>query len=264
MARTDVITSAEPAGTTLDAFLEGRIKVFQPRSGYRAGLDAVLLAAAVNAQAGQAIEVADLGAGVGTVGLCIAARIPCANVVLVEKAPVLAALADANIAANGFAERMCTVCADLTSMEANLGRERYDTVVANPPYQTEGEGRAPPDPLKAGSHMMDTGGMDRWLRCAAGMVKPRGTLIFIHKVSALPELLSAFKGRFGAIRVLPVHPRAGQPANRVLVSGIKGSRAPLQMLPGLIVHSDAGHEFTPAARAILRDGASLIAAQGLG
>ena len=233
------------------------MQIHQPRDGYRAGLDAVLLAATVAAPTDGRLDVADLGAGVGTVGLCIAARLASARVTLVENSPALAALAEANTAANALEVRVRTICGDLTSPTGDLAAEDFDCVVANPPYQADGEGRAPPNPLKAGSHIMPAGGIDRWLRAAARLLRPRGTAIVIHRAAALHELLSAFDTRFGAIRVLPIYPRAGDVAHRVIISGVKGSRAPLQVLSGLVVHENGSHDFTQRARDILRDGGSL-------
>lgn len=237
--------------------------LLQPEGGYRAGLDAVVLAAAIGVDPAQDARIVDLGAGVGAVGLCLAARAPAVRVVLVERAAELAALAQRNIAANGLAARARVITADLTQPAAvleaaGLEGDSFDHVVANPPYQTEGEGRMPTDALKAGAHVMAAGGIDRWVRTAARLAKAGGTATVIHRADALGELLAAFAGRFGAVTVRPVHPRLGEPAMRILVAGIKGSRAPLQLLPGLVVHEATGHGFTPQMQGILRDGRPLI------
>ena len=242
---------------TLDAFLGGKIMVLQPSSGYRAGLDAVVLAATVAAT--EPLRVLDLGAGVGTVGLCIAARLPKTEVVLLEREPALAALAQQNIARNGMAERVSVITADLNLPADSLGLapEGFDHILANPPYQIEGNGNASPDGLKARSHAMPAGRLECWVRVMARLTKPGGTAAMIHRADALGEILMAFKGRFGGVIVLPLHPRPDEAAVRVIVRGIKGSRAPLAVMPGLVLHMPDGHGFTPLLQAILRDGQAL-------
>ena len=249
------------ADSTLDAFLGGKLMLLQPKSGYRAGLDAVLLAATVPVAAGATIV--DLGSGVGTVGLSAARRVAGLRAVLVEREAVLAAYARDNITHNQLTGRADIVVADIEAEAAvdldavGLAADRFDHAVANPPFQTEGDGRAPPDPLKAKSHVMPAGGVDRWARAMARLVKPGGTATMIHRADALPEMLDAFAGRFGAVTVLPVYPRPGALAGRVIVAGRKGSRAPFRLLPGLCVHGEDGHDFTPMLEAVLRRGAGL-------
>jgi tRNA1(Val) A37 N6-methylase TrmN6 len=252
------------SGETLDAFLDGRLMVLQPEGGYRAGLDAVLLAAVVprKGRDDARVRIADLGAGVGTAGLCVASADPAVEMVLVEREPVLAGLARRNVEANGLAARVRVVTADLEAPTAalqalGLTPEAFTHVLANPPYQVAGDGRAPPDPLKAASHIMPAGGIERWLRTMTRLTAPGGTATMIHRTEALPEVLAAFAQRFGALTLLPVHPRAGEAAGRIIVTGRKGSRAGMRLLPGLVVHEATSAAFTPNLRAILRDGAGL-------
>ncbi len=255
------MSTADLAGvvnaTTDDAFLGGQVIVSQPQTGYRAGLDAVLLAATVVAMPGA--RVLDLGAGAGTIGLCVAARLPAVEVVLLERESSLVQLAQRNIEQNGFSPRVRVVQADLEGPAATLGlaTEAFDHVLANPPYQIEGDGRASPDVVKARSHAMPAGGLDRWVRVMARLVKPDGTAAVVHRADALGDILAAFKSRFGGIAVLPIYPREGEAAVRVIVSGVKGSRAPLTILPGLVVHQTSAQDFTPRLQAILRHGQAL-------
>ena len=246
---------------TQDAFLDGRVMVLQPKSAYRAGLDAVLLAATVPASGANDSppKVLDLGAGVGTVGLCVAARIDVVDVVLLEREPALAALARQNITQNGMGARIRVVEADLTvSADAlALASDSFDYCLANPPFQVEGHGRPSTDPLKARAHAMPEGDLDRWVRTMVRLAKPGGVATMIHRADALAEILAAFQTRFGAVAVLPLFARDGDEAVRVLVSGVKGSRAPLRILPGLVLHRADSQAFTPRLQAILRDGAPL-------
>lgn len=241
-----------------DAFLGDALRVLQPRIGYRAGLDAVLLAATI-AERGEAFRVLDAGAGVGVVGLCVARRIADAEVVLVEREPALADLALQNAERNGLAGRVSVVRGDVTGKADKLNQvpaEAFDVVLANPPFHAAGHGTASDKPLKAASHAMGGDELDAWVRFAARVARPGGTLTTIHKADAITDLLDAFGRRFGAIRVKPVYARVGEPAIRVIVSGIKGSRGRPEIRPPIVLHGD-GHGFTPELSAILREGAPL-------
>lgn len=246
---------------TNDAFLDGALSIRQLRSGYRAGLDAVMLAAAVPGDASRPLRVLDVGAGVGTAGLCVARRLLSAEVVLLEKQHELAGLAAENVQHNDLAARVRVVTADVGASAVELRAhalvdESFGHVIANPPYHDTDAGTLPPDALKAGAHAMDEAGLEAWARFMARMAAPGGVATIIHKAEALGRVLAAFDQRFGAIRILPLYPRTGTPAHRVIVQGTKGSRAPLQVLPGFILH-EAGNGFTQAAQDILRRGGAL-------
>lgn len=254
-----------PADTTTDAFLGGRLNILQPRKGYRAGLDAVLLAAAAPVRAGAAESVLDAGAGVGVVGLCVASRIADARVTLVEREAELATLAGENILRNDLTARVEVVEADVAAGGAAIhagggaGMLRpgaFTHVLANPPYVASGSGTEPPDALKAVSHQMPYQDLDAWMRFLATAAVSGGSVTLIHRADALAGLLAACEGRFGAIKVFPIFARQGEPATRVIVQGIKSSKAPLRLLPGLILH-EADGSFRPEVSAILREGAGL-------
>ena len=261
-----------PLETTDDAFLGGRLMLLQPKRGYRAGIDAVFLAATAAIMPGKPCRVLDIGAGVGTVGLCIAVRCPEAEIVLLEREPGLAALASDNCVRNGFDCRVTTIEAAIGATSAvlhaaDLSIGGFDHVLANPPYHIHGQGHEAPDALKAVSHAMPPGSLDDWARFMARMVKSGGTATMVHKADALPAVLAAFTRRFGDIRILPLHPRKGEPAVRILVQGTRGSRAPLTLLAGLLLHDDGASledgptgraGVTPAADAVLRQGAGLL------
>ena len=251
-----------------DAFLSGRLRILQPRQGYRAGLDAVMLAAAVSDRDGSGFSVLDAGAGVGTAGLCVASRCPGARVVLVEREPDLVRLARENVARNGLSERVSVLEADISNLSQTelstfgIAEGTFDQVIANPPYHTEGSGTAAAHALKAAAHAMPDAGLSAWCRFLARMAGPRGEALIVHKTAALPDLLSALEGRFGGLAALPLHSFAGEPAGRILLRGIKGSRAPFRLEPGLVLH-EAENRFTAGAEAVLRLGQSLAVAYGL-
>jgi tRNA1(Val) A37 N6-methylase TrmN6 len=252
---------------TDDAFLGGRLNVLQPRLGYRAGLDAVMLAASVEPPGDRPFRVIDLGAGVGTAGLCVAARCPAAEVVLLEREAELAALARENVARNGLAGRVTVVEADIAKLSsASLGQcgledATFDHVIANPPYHAEGAGTPAQHALKAAAHAMPEEGLEVWCRALTRMAKSGGQATLIHKATALPELLAGLKGRFGALVAMPLVSHAGQPAIRIILKGVKGSRAPFRLDAGFEIH-DADDRFTRAAESVLRRGLGLAAARG--
>lgn len=252
-------------GLTDDAFLGGALAILQPAKGYRSGLDAVLLAAAAPVAAGRRARVLDAGAGVGVVGLAIAARVPDADVTLVECEPEPAELARRNISRNSLDERVRVVVADVggggallhaPSADHGLRPAQFDHVVSNPPFYATGDGTPPATRGKAASHQMSRDSLDGWVAFLATAASASGTLTLIHRADALGHVLAAIGNRFGGIRILPVHSHAGQPAGRILVSAIKGSRAPLVLLPGLVLHGPDG-QYLPAIDAILRHGAPL-------
>lgn len=249
-----------------DAFLGGLLQILQPRQGYRAGLDAVMLAAAVEDR-GAPFTVLDAGAGVGTAGLCVARRCLEARVVLVERAGELTSLARENIERNGLAHRASAVEADVSNAKSavleacGLAEASFDQVIANPPYHVEGAGTAAPNGLKASSHAMPEAALDDWMRFLARMAKPGGEMFMIHKAAALPDMLKAAEGRFGALTAFPLYSRAGEAAHRVLLRGTKGSRAPFRLETGYVVHRPDGG-FTEGAEAVLRLGRGLRVAYG--
>lgn len=249
-----MIAAASDNETTVDAFLGGALMLRQPRRGYRAGIDPVLLAARCDALAGQ--RVLDCGSGIGTVGLCVARRLAGAQVVLVERDETYARLAGANIAANGLGDRVRLVRADVTAplsrspeLAALIGT--FDHALANPPYHVDSDGTRSSELRKDAANAMPEGSLDDWARVLAAMLKPGGHMGMIHRADALDRLLAVLDGRFGALSVLPLHPSADRPANRIIISGQKGSRAPLSLRRGLIVH-DAEGGYTAAIEAVLR------------
>lgn len=244
--------TGEPLPTSTDYFLGGKLVLTQPRVGYRAGSDPVFLAAAVAAVAGD--SVLDLGSGVGTAGLCLLARRPDLTVTGLELQPELAALALANAAANGMAERYRVVEGCLSSRPHALRGVTFDHVITNPPWYEPGTIQPPRADSKAAGHLEGAVELAAWLKAAAKYLKPRGRLWLIHRADHLDRILGGLQRLpLGEIRVVPIWPKRDRAATRVLVTARKDSKAPLEMLPGLLAHQDDGG-YTAAAEAILRDG----------
>lgn len=236
--------------TTLDVLMAGKLRIRQPVEGHRGGTDTLLLAAAAPANAGVLV---DLGAGVGTAGLAVARRGACTRAILVEIQPALCELARENAAANGLDAIASVICTDaLTATGRRAGgleNGLADTLISNPPYLTAGRSQTSPDHSRALAHTLHASGLEGWLRAAAALLRPGGALALIHRTDCLDAILTACAGRFGGLQITPVYPRDGAPSHRVIVRGIKGSRAPLAMAPGLILHSETGG-FTPQAAAL--------------
>jgi len=251
-------------GLTDDAFIGGALTILQPTAGYRAGLDAVLLAAALGA--GGDGRVLDAGAGVGVAGLAAAHRLSGIRLTLVEQDADLVEVARRNIARNGMNDRVHAIAADVTQRlgsvpELHALAGQFDHVMANPPYMVEGRGTPAGDAIKAAANAMPEGALDRWMQFAASMLRPGGTITLIHRTEALPEVMAALDGRFGGALVLPVHPFADRPASRVLVQATRASRACLELLPGIVLHN-ADRSFRPEIDAVLRHGAAIDAFAG--
>ncbi len=241
--------------TTRDDFLGGRIALLQPEKGFRAGLDTVLLAAAVS---GRSSRVLELGAGSGVASCCVLADLPGAEATLVDVDADMLELARRNVVSCRFENRAVLLELDVREKgavraAAGLRPDHFSTVIANPPFFDAAGGTASPSPCRARARHMPSGELDVWVKTAATSLAPGGEVIFIHAASVLPDLLAAFGRRFGAISLLPLVPRAGQPANRILLRGIKGSRAPFSLLSPLVLYRDGEQGgYLPQIDAILR------------
>lgn len=234
-----------------DTFLDGRVKVAQPDSGFRSGLDAVMLAAAVPAAAGQ--SALELGAGSGAASLCLMARVAGLKLTGVERDEALAALARDNAAANGAS---CTfVAADIFALPPELKRD-FDQVFANPPFH--GEGQVSPDAARAAA-LMDDGALKDWLKLGLQRTVSGGFFTTILRADRLREALGALPER--GLCTFPLWPRQGEVSKRVIVQVRKGSNAPFVLLPGLVLHTQDG-SWTPEADAVLRRG-NALALQGV-
>lgn len=242
------------ADLTRDAFLGGRVMAWQPKSGYRAATDPVLLAAAVDAHAGE--NVLELGCGVGVASLCLAVRVPGLALTGVERQPDYADLARRNAGA-----AMQVVTADLTALPADLRQLSFDHVIANPPYYSANGGTPAQDAGREKALREDTP-LAQWIGTASRRLKPKGWLTMIHSADRVPDLLAALTPDFGAISLRPLVPRTGRAATRVLIRARKGARAPFCLLAPLVLHDGPAHvadrdDFSAPARAVLRDAAAI-------
>ena len=242
--------------TTDDGFLNGRLQMLQPRQGYRAATDPVFLAAAVDAKSGE--SVLELGCGVGVALACLLARV---NLMAtgVEIQPAYAELAQQNMARNDLDAQIFT--ADIADMPPTLRAQSFDHVMMNPPFFPIAKHSAPQNVAKSRAFIEGETSLNEWIIYGLKRLKPLGWLTIIHRAERLADILAGLE-KTGDVRILPLAPRIGQPAGRVIVQARKGAAGPLKLLSPLVLHTGVSHgqdgdDFSPAARAILRDGRSL-------
>jgi tRNA1(Val) A37 N6-methylase TrmN6 len=238
--------------TVENALLGGRVRLRQPAKGYRAGMDAALLAAAVDAGPGQ--RVLEAGCGAGAVLMQIAARRPDAVLTGLERDPAIAALARENAALNGATATV--VEGDVAAGFRAMGLEPFDLAVSNPPFFDDPGALRAPSPGKRGAWMADDG-LKAWTDFLLKGVREGGRIVIIHRADRLADLLALLGEKAGSFGVRGIHPYADEPAKRVLLSAIKTGKAPLRLLPPLVLHDRSGAKHTAEAEAILRGEAGL-------
>ena len=238
---------------TQDAYLGGKLHLWQPKRGYRAGVDPVLLAASVQAVAGQ--SVLELGCGAGAAILCLGARVPGLTLVGVEREAAWADLARRN----GVDD---VATADLTDLPMPLRERQFDHVLANPPFFDRSASRPSHDPLREAAHAQDTP-LEDWVTAAGKRLKPQGRAHFIHRAERLPDLLNALPQDLGSAEVLPITSRKGRAAERIILRCKKNGRGAFRLHAPVVMHEGDAHrddhtdDYAPAIRAVLREGAML-------
>ncbi len=248
------MTAFPDSELTCNDFLGGRLRLWQPRSGYRAGVDPVLLAAAVPARAGQSVM--ELGCGAGAAILCLAARVPGLHLTGVELQPDYADLARRNARENGIDLTVCV--ADLSDLPADLRQCQFDHVLANPPYYRAGAHSPATDPGRRIA-LGERTPLETWIDTATRRLAPRGYMHIIQRADRLPDMLAACAGRLGSVEVLPLAPRTGRPAELAILRARKGGRAAFRLHPPLILHQGDRHDrdgdsYAPAVSDVLRNG----------
>jgi len=249
---------------TEDHFLGNALHITQPKDGFRAGSDAVLLAAMISARAGESLL--DVGCGVGTAGFCALNRLPDCRLWGIELQSELATLARLNAEKNGFAERARFVEADIgerASFRSETGpgdkaflEAGFDHVFTNPPFYGKGRARVAKTETKTLAHIEGSVALPEWLQFCVARARSKGTVTVIHRADRLGDILSVLQKGCGRLRIVPLWPEAGQSAKRVIVQGIKGDKSPLELTRGLVLHEKDGSP-TAAATAIARKGATL-------
>ncbi len=237
-----------------DAILGGALTIRQPRRGHRVGHDAILLAAATPARAGE--HVIELGAGVGAAGLALARRVPELTVTLVELDRELAEFAAKNAELNHLSANVRALALDATApartfAAAGLAPGIAARVLMNPPFNDPARQKVSPNEARRLAHAAAPDVLATWVRRAALLLAPSGTLTLVWRADGLGDVLAALGRGFGGVMVMPVHGKPDAAAIRILVRATKASRAPLSLLPGLTLNDAQGRP-TPEAQAVLR------------
>ena len=230
----------EASQITEDAFLGGQLRLRQPKSGHRAGHDAMLLAAATPARPGD--RVIDFGAGVGAAGLAVARRVSGIELVLVEIDEGLAGLARGNADLNAIAADVVVldVTADAGAFAAaGLAPDSVDVVLMNPPFNDSARHRASPDKARASAHVATSATLESWIHAARRILKSGGVLSLIWRADGIADVLAALGRGFGSLAIVPVHADAAAPAIRVLIRAVKGGKAPTQMQAALMLDDES-------------------------
>ena len=238
-------------GTTQDRFLDGSVTVIQPATGYRAGMDAVLLAASL--QAGEGETLAEAGCGAGAALLCAAHRLKGSAFTGFERADGVRQLAIESVMANAMTGRVTVRAHDVAERPREL-ENQFDQSFSNPPFFDPGTVRAP-GPGREDAYLAETP-LKAWVLFLHHITRPGGRITMIHRAAALGDLLELLGPRTGEIEVLPVRPAPGTAAGRVLIRARKGlRRGPVTLYDGLELHETAGGPSTARAADALKGGA---------
>lgn len=255
---------AQVPANTADAFHRGRFWVVQPKdTGHRSGADAMILAAAVPTDF--AGRLADFGAGAGAAAMAVVSRCSSAEAVLVESEPGMAHFAGLTLTHPQNAslrERASLLVADVTLAgkereRAGLGRNAFDFVIMNPPFNAASD-RASPNMMRQKAHVMADGMFESWIKSAAAVLRPRGGIAIIARPQSIGTILAAMEGRFGGAEIAPVHAHADRPAIRIVVRAWRGTRATLSLMPPLVLHEGPDNGLSARAEAINAGAASLL------
>lgn len=240
---------AAPDPVSEGALMGGRLSMLQPERGYRAGMDAALLAASLALKPGQ--RALEIGCGAGGALLQAAARNPEASFLAIERDPDMLALARRNLMLNGFKDRVVVLPGEVGPGFRALGVARVDASFANPPFFDDPKALRGPAPERAGAWLADDG-LPAWLAMLTDALKDTGQTVLVHRADRLGDILAGLGPKMGSVRIRPIQPYADQPAKRVLVKAVRGGRAPLVLLPALVLHDRSGAKHTAEAEAILR------------
>jgi tRNA1(Val) A37 N6-methylase TrmN6 len=244
---------AEPEFTE-DRLLGGRIRLRQPATGYRVAIDPVFLAASVPAEPHQLVL--DVGCGAGAAMLCLAARVPHTRIVGLEMQRDLVRLAGDNAILNAMEARISVMIGDLLHPPPRLSPGAFDHVMANPPYHETGRTTPAATPGKTGATIEGDADLAAWVRFSLAMVRPKGTVTFIHRADRIDALIGEIAGRAGEVVVYPLWPGEDRPASRILVRARKQIAAPARFARGLVLHRPDGRP-TDRSDGILREGRAL-------
>ena len=237
---------------TEDYLLDKQIKIYQPKNGYRASSDAVILSSIIR-QTKPNDKILDIGSGTGAISLCLARRFPKNEIIGLEIQSDLVELSNKSAEINGF-DNLKFINTDIRKKIENIENCSFNHVITNPPYTDHD--MPSPNESKALAHNHHNFNLIKWLHFAIKMLRPQGYLYTINRTEAIDEILSAIKGKMGEITIIPIYSKEGQNAKRVIISARKDSHAPTKILPGIIIHDQSGN-YSSMAEKLLRHGETL-------
>lgn len=213
---------------TVDAFMDGALRLIQAKDGYRFSIDAILLAefAAVKPDD----LVVDLGTGCGVMLLILLLQKPVGFALGMEIQKELAAQAARNAALNGFQDKMEVIRADMKALP--LARGCADVVICNPPYRRVKGGRINPDPRRAVARHEILASPDDIMRAAAWLLKRKGRFAIVYPAERLVDAVMRMR-RAGMEpkRIQMVHPRLESGAKLALIEGLLGGKPGVKIKP---------------------------------
>lgn len=249
------IARIKTVSTTL---LNGSVHLLQPEKGFKASTDTVFLAAAVPANAGDAV--CDMGCSSGGAGLCVIRRVPNIRLTGIEVDEQMIVLARENASLNDCVEDCSFIEGDIREACKPMERQ-FDHVMCNPPYMESGTWMPAPQESRRrarGYHGLDEGALKDWIAAAHRLLKDGGTLTMIHRADRTQDIVSilSHKNHFGALEILPLFSKQGQPAKRVIIRAKRARKTPSILHAGLALHEQDG-SYTRAAEEILRNAKAL-------
>lgn len=239
---------------TEDYLLGGSIEICQPKDGFRAAIDTILMAASVPASSGH--RVFEAGSGSGAAAICLGHRVPSSEITGIEIQPAMVTLAGHNIRLNQLQKNVKVMNGDIGGPPPLMLRGPFDHAMANPPFLERNEGRVSNHTETAIAKTLGKTNLSDWITGIHLQLKRKGTLTLVWRADKLHLAIAALMFKFGDIRVFPLWPKPGRAAKRVLVRARKGVKTPMTLLPGLLLHREDG-SYTSACEAVLKDGSSL-------
>lgn len=239
---------------TLDEFLGGRIKLIQPLTGYRAGIDPLFLSASLHPKAEE--KILDVGCGVGTIAVALAFRCPHVKVTGIEIQSDLWELGLQNVQTNHLTDRIKIIQGDVLCPPSFLKPNGFDQVVTNPPYYEDSRTQSSPVLGKAQANT-ETVDLGKWIKFCLKVLKPKGVFTMIHRAERLSEILIHLEGRAGEVVIFPLWPSANKPARRIIIQARKNAGGELRLARGIVLHGGA-NKYTPEAEAVLRHAHGIV------
>lgn len=232
-----------------------KVSLLQPEQGFYTSLDSIMLAAACPAESADLCL--DAGCGVGGALFCLLYRVSDIHVTGVELQEKYVSLAEKNIVLNGAQGKAEFINKDIRDVVQGM-EYSFHHVMCNPPYLEAGQHLPSPDITKALAmgHQEKELHLDDWVKAGHRLLKSGGTLTMIHRADHIDCIVQALGKRFGGVEIIPLWPKAGVCAKRVIIRAKKDSKTPAKIYPGLVLHEQDG-SYTKAADEILRDGKGL-------